>query len=107
MKINSGFRDLLRAFNEAGVPIEPEEANARAMLDALASFGAPTADVAPADFLEPEVFFQIGVEPVRTGVRPAAGSARRKKPGPELSSRRLLFLFTALRAQQNGLAAAR
>ncbi len=92
MKINSDFRDLLRAFNEAGVRylivggyavmvyteprytkdldlwIEPKEANARAMLDALARFGAPTTDVAPADFLEPEVFFQIGVEPVRIDI---------------------------------------
>jgi hypothetical protein len=92
VKINSDFRDLLRAFNEAGVRylivggyavmvhteprytkdldlwIEPEEANARAMLGALARFGAPTNDVTPADFLEPEVFFQIGVEPVRIDI---------------------------------------
>lgn len=92
MKINSDFRDLLRNLNEAGtrylivggyavmvhteprytkdldIWIEPEEANARAMLDALARFGAPTADVAPTDFLEPEVFFQVGVEPVRVDI---------------------------------------
>ena len=65
MKINSGFRDLLQSFNAAGVRylivggyavmvhteprytkdldiwIEPEEANARIVLAALASFGAP------------------------------------------------------------------
>jgi hypothetical protein len=89
MKINSGFKDLLRSFNAAGVRylivggyavvvhteprytkdldiwIEPGLENARAMLEALAGFGAPTANVKPSDFTEPEVFFQIGVEPVR------------------------------------------
>ena len=92
MKINSDFRDLLRSFNAAGVRylivggyavmihteprytkhldlwIDPELQNASAMLDALAGFGAPTSDVKPSDFTEPEVFFQIGVEPVRVDI---------------------------------------
>jgi len=92
VKVNSDFRDLLRSLNEADVRylivggyavmvhteprytkdldiwIEPEEANARALLSALAGFGAPTNDVRPADFTEPEVFFQIGVEPVRVDI---------------------------------------
>jgi hypothetical protein len=34
----------------------------------LANFGAPTADVEPSDFTEPDVFFQIGVEPVRIDI---------------------------------------
>jgi len=92
MKINSDFRDLLRGLNAAGVRylivggyavmvhteprytrdldiwIEPDERNARVLLAALAAFGAPTADVKPADFTEPEVFFQIGVEPVRVDI---------------------------------------
>jgi hypothetical protein len=65
MKINSDFKDLLRDFNDGGVRylivggyavmahteprytkdldiwIEPTESNARAMIEALAQFGAP------------------------------------------------------------------
>jgi len=89
MKVNSDFKDLLRNLNEAGVRylivggyavmvyteprytkdldlwIEPTEPNARILLTALAQFGAPTQDISPGDFTEPDVFFQIGVEPVR------------------------------------------
>jgi hypothetical protein len=92
MKINSDFKDLLRSLNAAGVRylivggyavmvhteprytkdldiwIEPVLENARAMLNALTTFGAPTADVNSSDFTEPEVFFQIGVEPVRIDI---------------------------------------
>jgi predicted nucleotidyltransferase len=92
MKINSDFKDLLRDLNAAGVRylivggyavmiyteprytkdldlwIEPIESNARGLLAALARFGAPTKDVSAADFTEPEVFFQIGVEPVRIDI---------------------------------------
>lgn len=92
MKINSDFRDLLRAFNAAGVRylvvggyavmvyseprytkdldlwIEATEPNADRLFVALSEFGAPTADVCPADFTTPEVFFQIGVEPVRIDI---------------------------------------
>ena len=84
-------KDLLRTFNVAGVRylivggyavmihteprytkhldlwIEPEEANAAAVLNALAKFGAPTDNVI-LRFAEPEVFFQIGVEPVRIDI---------------------------------------
>jgi hypothetical protein len=69
MKINSDFKDLLHGFNVASVRhlivggyavmthteprytkdldiwIEPTERNARAVLTALANFGAPTTDV--------------------------------------------------------------
>jgi hypothetical protein len=48
--------------------IEPIESNARGLLAALARFGAPTKDVRAADFTVPEVFFQIGVEPVRIDI---------------------------------------
>lgn len=71
MKINSDFKDLLRSLNAAGVRylivggyavmvhteprytkdlyiwIDPELENARAMLEAIANFGAPTSDVKP------------------------------------------------------------
>src|ERR1035441_10267966 len=86
MKINSDFKDLLRSLNAGGVRylvvggyavmvhteprytkdldiwISPDRENARAMLAALAAFGAPTAGVSA------EVFFQIGVDPVRVDI---------------------------------------
>ena len=92
MEINSDFRDLLRSLNAAGVRylivggyavmvhteprytkdldvwIHPERNNALLLLNALSAFWAPTADVTPDDFTEPEVFFQIGVDPVRVDV---------------------------------------
>jgi len=92
MKTNSDFKDLLRVLNAAGVRylvvggyavmvhteprytkdldlwIEPIEANAQGLLAALSRFGAPTKDVRAEDFTEPEVFFQIGVEPVRVDI---------------------------------------
>lgn len=92
MKINSDFRDLLRSFNAAGVRylivggyavmiyteprytkdldlwIDPVEENAGRAIQALNDFGAPTADIRATDFTEPEVFFQIGVEPVRVDI---------------------------------------
>jgi len=92
MKVNSDFRDLLRALNEAGVRylivggyavmthteprftkdldiwIEPAAANADRLISALAVFGAPLSGVGANDFTEPEVFFQIGIDPVRIDV---------------------------------------
>ena len=92
MKINSDFKDLLRSLNAAGIRylivggyavmvhteprytkdldiwIERDEQNARALLRALAEFGAPIGEVKPADLTEPEVFFQIGIEPVRIDI---------------------------------------
>src|SRR5260221_7143867 len=92
MKINCDFRDLLRSFNSTGVRylivggyavmahteprytkdldvwIEPTESNAAALFAGLDKFGAPTADIVPRDFTEPDVFFQIGVEPVRIDI---------------------------------------
>ena len=92
MKINSDFRDLLRDLNAAGVRylivggyavmvhteprytkdldlwIEPVESNAQKLFLASAEFGAPTKDIHPSDFTAPEVFFQIGIEPVRIDI---------------------------------------
>ena len=92
MKINSDFKDLLQSFNASGVRylivggyavmvhteprytkdldvwIEPTESNARLMIAALAEFGAPTENILPSDFTEPDVFFQIGIEPVRIDI---------------------------------------
>jgi hypothetical protein len=55
------------------------------MLAALASFGAPTGNGAASDFTEPDVFFQIGVEPVRADIMTSvpgldyAGAWKRRK----------------------------
>jgi predicted nucleotidyltransferase len=92
MKINSDFRDMLRELNAAGVRylivggyavmvyteprytkdldlwIEPTESNAQKLFVALARFGAPTGDLRPGDFTEPEVSFQIGMDPVRIDI---------------------------------------
>jgi hypothetical protein len=92
MKINSGFKDLLQSLNAGGVRylvvggyavmvhteprytkdldiwISPDRENACAMLAALAAFGAPTAGVSADDFTQPEVFFQIGVDPIRVDI---------------------------------------
>jgi hypothetical protein len=43
-------------------------ANAEALLSALQAFGAPIVGVLPTDLTQPEVFFQIGVEPVRVDI---------------------------------------
>ncbi len=57
-----------RYTKDLDVWIDPVEDNARAVLGALAAFGAPTAGVEPSDLIEPEVFFQIGVDPVRVDI---------------------------------------
>ncbi len=92
MKVSSDYRDLLRNFNEAGVRylvvggyadmvhtephwtkdldlwIDRSETNAAAVFTALTRFGAPLRNIRPSDFLEPEVFYQLGVAPVRVDI---------------------------------------
>jgi hypothetical protein len=92
MKISSGYKDLLRNLNAAGVRylivggyavmihtepsftkdldlwVDPSERNALALFQALAQFGAPLQGIQPADFTEPEVFYQVGVDPVRIDI---------------------------------------
>ena len=92
MKISSDYKDLLSILNAAGVRylivggyavmihtepsytkdldiwIEPSGPNAQAAFSALARFGAPLKGLQPADFAEPNVFYQIGIEPVRVDV---------------------------------------
>ena len=48
--------------------IDRSEANAQALFTALARFGAPLKGLGPSDFTEPEVFYQVGVEPVRVDI---------------------------------------
>jgi predicted nucleotidyltransferase len=97
VKINSDFRDLLQNLNAAGVRylivggyavmvhteprytkdldiwIQADETNAHRLFAALAQFGAPMQDYTPADFTEPETFFQIGIDPVRIDILTSIG----------------------------------
>jgi len=90
--MNSDFKDLLAALNDAGaeylvvggyavgkhteprytkdldVWINNSLENAGRVLAALAEYGAPVKGASPADFAGTDKFFQIGVEPVRIDV---------------------------------------
>ena len=92
MGTNPDFRDLFSAFNAAscrylvvgayavvhyGEPrytkdldiwVEPVADNARCVLAALKSFGAPVALLTIEDLCNPELVYQIGVEPNRIDV---------------------------------------
>jgi hypothetical protein len=48
--------------------VDRSGANAQELFKALAQFGAPLKGLQPADFTEPDVFYQIGMEPVRVDV---------------------------------------
>ena len=95
MEINSNFKDLLRILNDGGVRylvvggyavmkytepyttkdldiwIEPTRENATRALDALRRFGAPAANVTVEDLVNPDLIYQVGVEPVRLDVMSA------------------------------------
>jgi hypothetical protein len=92
MKINSDYKDLLRNLNAAGARylvvggyavmihseprftkdlglwVDPAPANAALVYRALAAFGAPLRGIKPEDFTEPEVFYQVGIDPVRADI---------------------------------------
>jgi hypothetical protein len=57
-----------RATGDLDVWVEPTTANAPRVVSALATFGAPMADVTESDFATPGVVFQIGVPPGRIDV---------------------------------------
>ena len=87
--MNPDFVDLLRAFGDADVRfmivgayalavhgrpratgdldiwVDATPQNAPRVMQALASFGAPLAEIAEADFARPGVVYQIGVPPGR------------------------------------------
>jgi hypothetical protein len=92
MFVNSDFSDLLRLFSDNGVRYlviggyaviqhgEPrftrdldlwvgtDPANAAAVYQSLAEFGAPLAGLTEADFAEEGYFYQMGVPPVRVDI---------------------------------------
>ena len=90
--MNSDFKDLLQAFNDAGVKylvvggyayaehveprytkdldvwIERNEQNAERVLSALRVFGAPLTELSKNDLLTAGTFFQIGLPPNRIDI---------------------------------------
>ncbi len=92
MNGNYDYRDLLECLNEADarylivgayaviyhteprytkdldIWVEPTPENAAKVWNALARFGAPLADLTPADLCNPDVVFQIGIEPNRVDI---------------------------------------
>lgn len=92
MSANPDFRDLFSAFNEESVEylvagahaviyfseprytkdldvwVNPTPGNAERVWRALTRFGAPLSDVSQADFQEPDLVYQIGIEPNRIDI---------------------------------------
>jgi hypothetical protein len=92
MNGNRDFRDLLQCLNEAGarylivgayaviyhseprytkdldIWTEPTPDNAGRVWNALVQFGAPLADLTIADLTNPDVVFQMGIEPNRIDI---------------------------------------
>jgi hypothetical protein len=90
--VNRDFRDLLSAFNAAGVEylvvgahalaahghvratkdldvwVRPVQENAQRVMQALKAFGAPLHALGASDLTQPDVVFQIGVAPLRIDV---------------------------------------
>lgn len=92
MFVNSDFSELLSIFNakrvrylviggyavvqyaeprftkDLDLVVGTDRLNAEAVYAALHEFGAPLADLTPADFAEEGFFFQMGVPPIRVDV---------------------------------------
>lgn len=108
MSVHRDFADLLGCLNVAKVRylmvgayavaiyteprytkdiwVDATPANANKVYSALKAFGAPVMDVTVEDFANPEMVYQVGVEPVRvdiimglTGISFADAWKRRKK----------------------------
>jgi len=63
-----GVHGRPRATGDLDVWVDATPSNAARVMQALAAFGAPLADVAAADFATPGVVFQMGLPPVRIDV---------------------------------------
>ena len=92
MPINPDYRDLFKAFNDETVKylvvgahavifyaeprytrdldvlVEPSFDNAKRVWRALEAFGAPLENVSRKDFTNPEMIYQIGIEPNRIDI---------------------------------------
>lgn len=92
MQVDSNYRELLQCFvgeqvrflvvggyamikhsepyltKDLDLWIEPSHVNAERALRALTRFGAPVLDVTVGNLLDPELIYQVGVEPVRVDI---------------------------------------
>jgi len=59
-----------RATKDLDIFVQPEAQNAEAVWAALAKFGAPMADLKPADLIDPGSFFRMGVSPQMIEILP-------------------------------------
>ena len=57
-----------RATGDLDIWVKPTPANARRVMQALASFGAPLGDLTLEDLTRPDTVFQIGVPPSRVDI---------------------------------------
>jgi hypothetical protein len=66
-----GFHAQPRATKDLDIFIRPDPKNARAVYDALATFGAPLRGVMPDDLLDRDGFFRMGHAPVMIEILPS------------------------------------
>ncbi|HEY7338643.1 MAG TPA: DUF6036 family nucleotidyltransferase [Bryobacteraceae bacterium] len=59
-----------RATKDLDIFVQPEAQNAEAVYAALARFGAPMADLKPADLIDPGCFFRMGASPQMIEILP-------------------------------------
>jgi hypothetical protein len=64
------FHAQPRATKDLDLLVRPDLANAAALYQALAAFGAPLEGLAPADFATPGSFFRMGNPPVMVAILP-------------------------------------
>jgi len=57
-----------RATGDLDIWVEPTAENARRVMKALESYGAPTSQVSEADFSKPGVVLQLGISPRRVDI---------------------------------------
>jgi hypothetical protein len=64
------FHAQPRATKDLDLWVNPDLANANALYGALAEFGAPLANLTPADFAEAGSFFRMGTPPLMVDILP-------------------------------------
>ena len=68
------FHTEPRYTKDIDIWILPTPENARRVFDALAAFGAPLEGVVPEDFADPDIVYQVGVEPNRIDLLTRVGN---------------------------------
>ena len=63
-----GAHGRVRATKDIDILVRPSGDNAPRVWRALVTFGAPLRDLDPADLSQPDLMFQIGMDPVRIGL---------------------------------------